>query len=158
MAEMLNEYGKWHIILELRISALSRSANLKYFPTLTAGFVGVGHIWKCCKICNLTSHLIFKIGQSVHQCWFRQKAENNQRWWQILNPMPSLRRHVPSPRGNHTVWQPAYAVMGLINNVPSYTQMYLFNQNLLCYSIISIQTSIWTSLWSKNIVWGQIHK
>ena len=46
MVETLSECGKWYIILELRISAFSASANLKnYFPTLMAGFVGVGHIF-----------------------------------------------------------------------------------------------------------------
>ncbi len=46
MAETLSEYDKWYIILELRISAFSASINLENcFPTLTAGFDGVGHIY-----------------------------------------------------------------------------------------------------------------
>ncbi len=45
MGETLSEYDKWYIILKLGISAFSTSTNPKnYFPTLTAGFVGVGHI------------------------------------------------------------------------------------------------------------------
>ena len=45
MGETLSEYDKWYIILSLRISAFSSSTNLtNYFLTLTAGFVGVGHI------------------------------------------------------------------------------------------------------------------
>ncbi len=47
MGETLSEYDKWHIILKLGISAFLASQNPKnYFPTLTAGFVGVGHKFK----------------------------------------------------------------------------------------------------------------
>ena len=46
MGETLRQYDKWYIILKLGISIFSTSTNQKnYFPTLTARFVGVGHIW-----------------------------------------------------------------------------------------------------------------
>ena len=46
MGETLSNYDKWYIILKLRVSAYLTSTNLKkYFQTLTAGFIRVGHIF-----------------------------------------------------------------------------------------------------------------
>ena len=57
--ETLSEYDKWYIILELRISKFSTSTNLKnYFPTLTTGFVGVGHIYRQLTISSIYRQLV----------------------------------------------------------------------------------------------------
>ena len=41
------------------------------------------------------------------------EGEDNQRWWQVHNPMLSGRQHIPVSRGIHAFWELTYSMKKL---------------------------------------------